>query len=274
MIRAWHNLKTNSNPTVINCSWQYIKTYENITGGVYRGTPWTSTSPQSLYGMVQTVYNRLLSPTRFYHPVRVASVDADIEDCLDDGIIIIASAGNEAHKIDSLGGDDYDNSYTDSVNGITYYHRGATPGAVSNVVTVGSVKTAVPEGKNFFSNAGPRITVWAPGESIMAAIPEGSTKETSAGGSVNYPENANFKSTKLNGTSMASPQVTGVIACLLESRKNYNQEKVVAWIEEKGTMDRLTSVGTLYTDLQNLQSAPNRFLRQPFTSSTAWRFTG
>jgi subtilisin family serine protease len=274
LIRGWHNNKTNGNPTVVNMSWGYFKIYENITGGNYRGTPWTSSSAQPLYGMVQTIYNRLTSPTRYYHPVRVASVDADIEDCIDDGIILIGAAGNAAHKIDIVGGDDYNNSYTNSVDGTQYYHRGGTPSAYYGVVTVGSVKVAQPEGKSFFSNSGPGTTVWAPGESIMSAIPEGSTKETAAGGSVNHPSSSSFKITKLSGTSMAAPQVTGVISCLLESRKNYTQSDVNAWILETKSSGRLSDTGGVYTDLQSLQGSGNYFLRQPFTSSTAWRFTG
>jgi subtilisin family serine protease len=274
MIRGWHNNKTNSNPTVVNMSWEYFKIYENITGGVYQGTPWTSTTPQSLFGMVQTVYNRLTGPTRYYHPVRVASVDADIEDCIDDGIIMVAAAGNDAHKIDVPGGVDYDNSYTNSVDGIQYYHRGATPNNTYGVITVGSIKAANPEGKSFFSNSGPGITVFAPGENIISAIPSGSTKETQAGGSVVYPIGTAYRATKLNGTSMAAPQVTGVVACLLESRSGYTQSNVSAWLIEKAHTSRLSNTGGSYTDLQSLQGASNRMLRQPFISSTAWRFRG
>ena len=274
LIRGWHNNKVNDNPTVVNMSWGYFKIYENITGGVYQGTPWTSSSAQPLYGVVQTIYNRLTSPTRYYHPVRVSSVDADIEDCIDDGIIFVAAAGNAAHKIDVIGGDDYNNSYTNSVDGIQYYHRGGTPAALHGVVTVGSVKLAQPEGKSFFSNSGPGTTVWAPGESVMSAVPEGSTKETAAGGSVDHPLDSDFKITKLSGTSQAAPQVAGVLACLLESRRDYTQDDAVAWLNETVSQGRLSDTGGVYTDLQSLQGSENYFLRQPFSASTAWRFRG
>jgi hypothetical protein len=278
LIRGFHNAKLATStgykkPTVVNMSWGYFKVYENITGGNYRGTPWTATTPQSLYGMVSTIYNRLTSPTRYYHPVRVSSVDADIEDCIDAGIILIAAAGNDAHKIDVSTGTDYNNYYTDSVAGTTYYHRGATPSAWYNVITVGSVKIATPEGKNFFSNAGPAIDVYAPGEYIMSAIPEGSLLEIDTT-SVAYPSNTNFKATKISGTSMAAPQVAGVVACMLDARPEYTQTQVKAWIQEIGTADRLTQTGSGYTDLGFLQGGPNRYLKQPFTSATAWRFSG
>lgn len=278
LIRAWHNLKPNTElgykrPTVVNMSWEYFKVYENITGGNYQGTAWTSTTPQSVYGMVSTIYNRLQSPTRYYHPVRVSSVDADIEDCVADGIILIAAAGNDAHKIDTASGVDYNNLYTDSVNGTTYYHRGATPCNTSGVITVGSVKIADPEGKNFFSNTGPGVDVFAPGESIVSAIPASSAKATVAG-TVDYPLNAAFKVTKISGTSMAAPQVSGVVACLLQARPQYNQSETATWVTGTASNARLSDSGGSYTDLASLQSAPNRFLRQPFSSATAWRFSG
>lgn len=278
LIRGFHNNKTVTStgykrPTVVNMSWEYFKIYENITGGNYRGTPWTATTPQSLYGMVSTIYNRLTSPTRYYHPVRVSSVDADIADCVSAGIILVAAAGNDAHKIDTSTGTDYNNYYTDSVDGTIYYHRGATPSNTSNVITVGSVKIASPEGKNFFSNSGPGVDVYAPGESIISAIPETSTIGTSVG-TVDYPLNASFKSTKISGTSMAAPQVTGVIACMLDVRPEYTQSQAKAWIQEVGVSNRLTQTGSGYSDLGFLQGGPNRYLYQPFSSATAWRFSG
>ena len=278
LIRGFHNNKTVTStgykrPTIVNMSWGYYKVYENITGGNYRGTPWTATTPQSLYGMVQTIYNRLTGPTRYYHPVRVASVDADILDCINAGVILVAAAGNDAHKVDASTGTDYNNYYTDSVNGTTYYHRGATPCNTSGVVTVGSVKVADPEGKNFFSNTGPGVDLFAPGESIMSSIPDGSTIATNTG-TVDYPLNPLFKSTKISGTSMASPQVTGVVACMLEARPSYNQSQVRAWLTETTATGRLSDTGGGYADLQSLQGASNKFLRQPFNSATAWSFKG
>ena len=272
LIRAWHQLKTNGNPTVVNMSWGYFTNYANINGGTYRGSSWTGTSMVTAYGMVQTLYNRTgVSPNFVYtHPVRVSSVDADIEDCINAGVILVGSAGNDAHKIDVLSGTDYDNSYNNTVSGTTYYHRGSTPSSAPGVIAVGSVKSANPEGKSFFSSSGPRIDVFAPGENIVSAAAVGSEFDN---GAVTYPENSSFKIVKSNGTSMASPQVAGVIACMMQSRKTWTPAKVSSWVQTTAFTSRLSDTGGGYTDLQSLQGAPNRFLRQPFNRSVVYEVT-
>jgi len=279
MIRAWHNLKPvqasgYKRPTLVNCSWEYYATYSNITGGVYRGSPWTGTSPVSLYGMMQTIYNRTGVPGsyQYIHPIRVASVDADIEDAIADGVVIISSSGNEAHKIDTSAGADYNNYYTSSVDGIRYYHRGPTPGATEGVITVGSIRIASPEAKSAFSNPGPRVHIYAPGESITSAIPATSNLASTAG-TVNYPSSATFKITKLSGTSMASPQVTGVLACIAETRPAYGPAEFVGWIEGNAVVNRLTDTAGGFADTQSLQGGVNLFLFQPFSRSDVYSIT-
>jgi subtilisin family serine protease len=275
LIRNWHNLKNNGRPTVVNMSWGYLTPYVGITGGNYRGANWSGSSMVSAYGMIQTVYNREAgsAPFTYLHPTRVSSVDADIEDCLDDGIILVGSAGNFAHKIDVSGGQDYDNFYNSSVNGSQiYYHRGSTPAAVPGVINVGSVRITSPEAKSFFSNTGPRVDVFAPGEAIQSAIPAGSNIATSTG-STPYPENANFACTKISGTSMASPQTAGVIACLLEARPNYGNAEIFNWLGENLHTGRLTDSGGGFTDTSSLQGAGNNFLNQPYNRGKVFSLT-
>jgi subtilisin family serine protease len=84
---------------------------------------------------------------------------------------------------------------------------------------------------------------------------------------------------KLQGTSMASPQVAGIVATLLQARPQYNQEQVRAWLEETAANSRLydPTTGTPSTDYTNyyaLQGAPNRYLQTPFTSGFPYKFTG
>lgn len=279
MIRAWHALKaTQSNgykrPTIVNCSWEYYATYSNITGGVFRGSPWSGTNPVAVNGMMQTIYNRIgtVGNYQYIHPIRVSSVDADIVDAIAAGVVIVGSAGNDAHKIDISSGADYNNYYTSSVDGVRYYHRGGTPAAADGVISVGSVRIASPEAKSNFSNPGPRVHIYAPGEAIMSAVPASSTQATSAG-TVAYPLNAAFKSTKLSGTSMASPQVVGVLACIAEARPSYGPTEFASWIEGNAIQSRLTDTGGGFADTQSLQGGVNTYLYQPFSRSEVYSIT-
>jgi subtilisin family serine protease len=268
MIRGWHQNKGTGRPTIVNMSWEYQGYYSNILAGNYRGTAWTDTVANSAYGMIQSPYNLVGSFYTF--PVRVSSVDADIQSCLDAGIIIISSSGNEAHKIDIPGGLDY-NNYFDSfvVGNHNYYHRGTTPGSTPGVITVGSINAPVSSNnfvyKSGFSNSGPRINVYAPGENIMSAVSSNSTYGST---SVPYPLNSNYVSRKLNGTSMSSPQVAGVLACLLSSRKTYKNTDCLYWLNQSRNMNIITDVSpNYYTNYSSLQGSDNSSLNAPWPSS-------
>jgi hypothetical protein len=64
------------------------------------------------------------------------------------------------------------------------------------------------------------------------------------------------------------------VAGLLEARPEYNQAAVVSYLNEVSSTGRLSDTAGSYSDLQSLQSAPNRFLRQKFNGANAWTFTG
>ncbi len=103
-------------------------------------------------------------------PYRNSSIDADIADAISEGIIFVSSAGNNFFKIDSSGGQDYNNSYVN--NGITYYyHRGSTPGGShSDMITVGGLSSSAGEYKIQSSNAGPKVDLYAPGENVISSV--------------------------------------------------------------------------------------------------------
>ena len=276
LIRAWHNNKGNNRPTIVNMSWGYFGTYTNITGGNYRGTPWTGTTMDANYGMVQATQ----SNGEWAHPTRVASVDADIQDCLDDGIILIGAAGNDSHKADITTGDDYDNYFTNNF-GNRYYHRGSTPMAQPGVISVGNISYVYIDNQEPLFNSstkGPRVDIHAPGGYIMSAIPDGSNIATQVG-TVDYPGNATYKATKISGTSMASPQVAGALACVLEARPSLSPAEALAFLQQHGTTNRIydSTTGTPSTDYQDfraLQGSPNLYLQTPFTSANPFRLSG
>lgn len=264
MIRGWHNLKTNGNPTVVNMSWGYSRAMSNIASGVYRGTPWTGTSPVPAYGMLTNPQN--FNGSSYSCPIRVSSIDSDLLDCVAAGIIMTSSAGNDSFLADKPGGLDYDNYWRSTTNAITYYHRGSTPAAPVGITCVGAVQAAAnTEYKAYFSTCGPRVDIYSPGENIMSSMATGSAE---AGGAVTYPLNSSFLAKKLNGTSMASPQVCGLLACLVGNRRHYTPADVTNWLTGTCTKNRMNFTTGSYTDYTSLQGGPNNYLYWPFSSST------
>lgn len=262
MVRGWHQSKTTGNPTVMNMSWGYTQPMVGIVGGNWRGTNWTATTPQSTYGMLTNPQN--FNGTSYSCPVRVSSIDSDLLDCVAAGIIMVASAGNNSFKADVIGGQDYNNYWTHTSNARTYYHRGSTPGGPVGIICVGSVAAAAnTEFKSTISTCGPRIDIYCPGEGIMSSTATGSSGAT---GSVNYPLDSNFRSIKQNGTSMASPQVAGLLACLMGNRRHYKPADVRNWLAATCIKNRMNATTGGYTDYTSLQGGPNNYLYWPFTS--------
>jgi subtilisin family serine protease len=225
--------------------------------------------------MSQNVYNQTTvdGQTRFVFPTRVSSVEADMIDCINAGIILVGAAGNYSHKMDQPTGVDYNNRVSLSFADY-YYHRGATPGSCLGVVCVGAVGMTSTEQKRDFSNTGPRVDVWAPGDYITSALPSTTCSIARGWPSFPYPGNSSYTAGKVSGTSMAAPQATGVIACMLESRPHYKQADVLNWIKTTGIKNRLNDTGGSYTDFTSLQGSVNNFLYNPFTNNTAWTISG
>ena len=281
-MRLFHQTKGNGFPTIVNQSWGYIQRY--ATSGAqysttYRGTEYVIGTNQAQYGQIRAVFDGF----GYRHPSRVTSVDSDQEDLIAAGVIVVGAAGNYYHKIDVPGGLDYDNYYQTTNGGDEiYYHRGSSPVATPGTICVGSIDSQY-QGVNteqvaVYTEVGPRIDVFAPGTDIQSAIPVGSSIETAYGG-VAYPGNATYNSVKISGTSMASPQVCGVLACLLEARPYYTTADCLAWLQNNAVANILydPSTGTPSTDYQNyraLQGAPNRYLFNPFNRAESARYSG
>lgn len=277
LIRHWHQRKGTGRPTIVNMSWGYSSGYTNITGGQWRGTNWTGTAMRGDYGMVQ---GRSIGGV-WQHPIRTASVDSDIRACLAAGIILVAAIGNHSHYCARPSDIDFNNYFTSSTLGTQYYHQGPTPAGETGVITVGNVSNAYVSGqeaKLLSSGTGPRSDIFAPGSNIMSAIPNGSSIGSSVG-SVPYPTNSSFRCTKLTGSSMAAPQVAGMLATFLQLRPMMTQEELVQMMVNDSFSNRLTdpTTGVPATDYQNfraLNGAPNRYLRTIFNRSSPLTITG
>jgi len=236
------------NPTITNHSWGYSQgspDLNSITNVVYRGTS-TSVSGTDAERKVILEANGVPCPyntTLYRVPVRVSSVGADVQDAINDGIIVVSSAGNSYWMCDLPTGSDFNNYY--QIGASTYYHsKGSSPGADANAICVGSVGDVKDEYKSSFSNIGARVDIFAPGSNIISSVFDTTASTEGYGTLVNDPRDANFKLADIDGTSMSGPQVAGYLACLAEQEPNMTQEDAIQHIKDFAKADQVSSDGS------------------------------
>ena len=255
------------NPTVTNHSWGYSYNdvqLSDITSVTYRGTT-TALSGTDAEKKVTLEDNGVPVPFSTYlhkTPARVAAVDADIQDAINDGIIIISSAGNSYWNCDTSSGNDYDNTV---VSTSTYYHsRGSTPASTDNVICVGNIGSKVAEYKRNSSNWGERVDIWAPGSDIISAVYDQSSASAEGYGSLPQdPRNSSYQVASISGTSMASPQVCGVIACLAEQEPYLTQAEALQHLKENALSDVGTTGDINHSGYEAFGDSHNRYLFMP-----------
>jgi len=254
-VREFHRTKSinpetnRKNPTITNNSWAFGYTIpiSSFISVRWRGTTYSGPFTQSQLGGYGLVYS---DGTDIYTSATYPALDADVVDAIADGIIFVGAASNESAKIDVLGGTDY-NNYFYSSYGIDYYHRGASPGRAGNVICVGAVSAIVNESKATFSNCGPRVDIFAPGYNVISSVNSGTVTDS---------RNSSYYLAKYSGTSMASPQVCGMLACALEIYPNLTQEKAIQYLLQTAKLNQMTNTSGGYQDYTDLQGAPNRYL--------------
>ena len=260
-IRYWHNNKSinpvtgRKNPTVTNHSYGYswsadVSTIESYR---YRGTVVTTTTSFSS-AQLQSI-GVFVSGSTMTYPLRSSAIEADYLDAMNDGIIMIGAAGNEYTNIASYSAStsaDYNNYVFDGTFTDAYMRGSAT--ARDGFICVGSAGTSINEFKSSFSNCGPRVDIYAPGSLIMSSI------NSSVGTTAADSRNASYRKTKKSGTSMASPQVCGVLACLAETWPNMKQADALTYITSIATSGQLGDTAGGYTDYTALQGSPNKYL--------------
>jgi subtilisin family serine protease len=274
-IKLWHNAKPIDpktgfkRPTVINMSWGFLTTYTSVSSINYRGNNYTSgistaNDRQTNYGLMNSLYDA--TPT-YMTNVRIASVDTDIEELLDAGVVVCIAAGNRAHKIDIPGGTDFNNYAVTNVD-TEYYHRGSSPYGDAGLdggpraIIAGSMDSTVysvsQDYKATYSETGPGVDIYAPGTDIMSCT---STTNKWGAGSQNYYLDSNYKQTNISGTSMASPQVAGVAALLLQLNPGLSPAKVKEYLTTNcGTAIYDTGVGNDWTNNRSLKSGSAKVL--------------
>ena len=263
-VRYWHNNKPinpatgRKNATVTNHSYGYSwsDNISTVSEYRYRGTVVTTTTSFSS-AELQSI-GVFVSGSTMTYPLRSVAAEADYLDAINDGIIIIGAAGNEYTHIatySAVTANDY-NNYVVSGGFTDTYMRGSAT-AMSGIVCVGSAGTSINEYKSSFSNCGPRVDLYAPGSLIMSSV---NSSYPQGGITADDPRNASYRKTKLSGTSMASPQVCGLLACLAETWPTMKQADALTYVTDVATTGQLSDGGGGYTDYTALQGSPNNYL--------------
>jgi len=273
------------NPTIVNGSWGFTQRIlanfpstsgfewtANFRGSSYDGAYVIASSNNlpPVYRIQLVQFGTVGGVNAFWfdftsrHATAQTTTDELFDDSDCDGVIVVFAAGNSGNpsgKQDVPGGVDYDNQFTDGFTWYgdqftedfgavdEYYNRPGTP-SLAHIsqsdapIIVGSLDSAVvnsgitSERKSNFSNTGPAIDVWAAGSTVLSPYNSGHED----------PRNSSFFNDYLNGTSMATPNVCGVLACYLESNPSANRTDVRNWLYRHGSRIVESGVGNPFYD--------------------------
>lgn len=274
-LTSWHNAKSNNKPTIVNMSWATSTYYPpNHPGHTISIGAWDPNAiPDSQYHMTRSSsYDTLVKNMQNAGIVVVCSAGNDNERVydsteggwnsgywyfFDSNNDVGYGAGTKMYMQDASAHDPNVHG-TGSRSGIagappsgsfgnTIYFQATNNGqSPSNAWIESGTSTrhdiAVQAhdhtlAKASFSNYGAPLTVWAPGTTIMSSyINSGSAQQIGATG---------YYVNKLQGTSMASPQVAGLIACYFDRdattyaavSTKANQVTAKTWLEGDGDID-------------------------------------
>jgi len=270
VIKLWHRNKPvdpatgYKRPTIVNMSWGYSLLYTSINSLTYRGV--THTDSETLSNVTYRWWNYGLVPlfngAQYITNLRQGQVDVDIQELIDEGVHVVIAAGNNYHKIDVPGGEDYNNEI-DVGGSQYYYHQGSSP-LDDEAFKVGNIDSSVinasTEQKNVSSETGPGVDVWAPGSNIMSC-----TSNTNEFSSATYQYDPGFKQLNISGTSMAAPQVCGLGALYLQMNPGIKPAQLKKWVIQSATINNLynNAQSNVYTDLRSLMGGYNRMLYNP-----------
>ena len=301
-IKVWHKNKPINpetglrNPTVVNCSWghrqfvAYIASYN----ASFRGTTYSKTQVDASSSAVPAVYYLETNGAYYEFTSRKTTGQTEADELVNDAdcqnVVLICAAGNSNGKQEIKDGTDYNNQFTSGSfyygSGYdSYYNRSGTPaitreGEDDAVIKVASIDSSRQSGSqertSDFSDRGPNIDIWAAGSTILSPWSSG----------YQDPRNNSFYNNYINGTSMATPNVSAVVAQHLESNPTATRKSVRKWLLSEGSRvlssgdyyDPYTSNGANDTNYwgntYSLKSSPRRILYNPYANNTVPKIDG
>ena len=288
-LRAFHRKKPINpvtgykNPTISNHSWGYSTETSleaefpagiaigNVVEVNYQGVQYNSSNPNpSGWTMAGLETDFGIAPNKWSIPVTLTSVNADVEDAIEDGIVIVCAAGNDNFHVVPQGDANYNNfvifqGYNS--NAPIYFNRGMSPASAPNAIMVGSLGSDAAFKRSTFTNFGPRIDVFAPGSNILSAWgnPAVITGPSAGAGFVDskYPGGGNWI-WPISGTSMASPLIASVAAMVASARRTdrFSNDDLRAYLNNNSIFGDMTFdvSGGQFDDNSCRKDSPNKYL--------------
>ena len=275
MIKYWHQNKGSNRPTVVNMSWgsslnakflgitnasQISQVKQAISQITYKDTNYSTSggiNPDSFYkdkGLLIGTDSFTLNSILNGIPLSSTTYDTYINQMTTAGIILVHSAGNSSYKIDIPGGADYNNNFIFNVGALVpgygtyrfYYNQGSDPKIPITVGSLDSVTSGTTDQAATYSMKGPGVDIWSAGTNIM------SSWATNDSTGVPYFKNSEFKQKNDTGTSMASPNISGMCALYLQKNPTATPLEVKNWLLSNAT-NTILNTGS-YTDYTNPRS--------------------
>ena len=274
-IKLWHRNKAvdpktgYKRPTVVNMSWGYGRSFSanadialsfrgNLTGSA-------NASERTHAGL--NVYDTTDS---WLTNLRISSVDTDVDELIEEGVHVCIAAGNRNLLMTNNSSNvNYNNWVSASGVSQTYYHRGSSPFSEDAymVGSVGPYTTSSVDFRSSFTNHGDAVDIYSVGSNIMSAM---STTHRSTFSTAYYDDNNNYLRGTLQGTSMASPQVAGVLACYLQANPGVPPADLKKSVLADGHAHMnvlLNDSGSKLSSTVSTHTNEARYLRNKFVSS-------
>lgn len=288
-VRAWHNSKSINpdtgckNPTVMNCSTGFTANYSEAGGswpvqattrGVTYGdgvNPMSNADIEAAGIKAAPFTNRFLSTEiAGVSPNRTFSLPlgdddngnilpffiSDIEDCINDGIHVVISAGNDLTVMAYPGSSEYTGTSMTLANGDVIKYK-ARSFASDDAILVGCLSgesrsraggaSGQGECRVEYSNMGLGVDFYTFGAGNTSGY-------NGTGGDVSDPRNASYDLRQFNGTSCAAPLLTGMIACILERYPDMTPAKMKEYLTAISRGETEGECGDLGTGFPNVYS--------------------
>ena len=264
-IKEFHRAKTVDpvtgfkRPTVVGASWGYKAYFSSITDIQFRGSSVGSVKSVD-YGMTGDGFNRFNA--------NLYQLNVEVEEMQDEGVHYMKSAGNQYQKLCYDGDIDFNNHIIRTVasgsiaaGNPVYYNRGAGNIGPETIVC-GNIDSALynnGEATSQSSDKGPRVDVWAAGTNIVSADSGHSTDIRN-----------------LSGTSMATPQISGMSCLLLQLNPGWTPAQLRKWWQDNALKDLMfqgstdeNTPNTFFANNRSLMNGTNRIAYLPYVINRA-----